>query len=719
MIEREILLQQALNTIRLLFVAYMFFYWVPLRIFPQEYIENLFDRVIFNIIHMTAVITLIFPLLIYIKVFGFGLVIIFFFCVRFLFLKFYYKIGIYAHVKGLYIKSILNLLKIFDRWRVIARIMSSRMRARGRALKIIFSFNSMMYVYPVLIIGLYAMYLRLYRSFISLAGAVPDMYQYYYWNNILKLNVLFDIVAGAPYMWSGPVMLYTLSIFSYVGTVSLYNLFPVVYLLFSGLTIVYVINRFFGKETHFAAIALMIFGVLLASPLADAFFGSVSSSKAPQIFDLSILKFYYDPLPVAERYLTDPPFLFYWRFTTTLPYEVASGFFLINIYFLAKFIKEKSYTYLLLYAESLAIILSIHGGVAIPLFPTTMLMLIYAFTLLDFDFKSLTKFIVAAACAVVAGSAWMVQFLIYGLPEDIGAAAPVLDKLIGSKRAIRDVAASTIYSIQLLDPTPLLLLLVAASLAILIASIIFKKHRLPLAMVSLTSIGVLLLYAAPNLGAPQLVNHTRLRIFLAYSYALVFGAVFYYTVEWVFFKILPKKVYKSISVTAISILILLSIIAIPRWMDTSSFWDNVYKIESNEMPYVLTKIADEFQPFTYQLVSSTLEFPQMVSQGYHINSQDFLQQYNPFDKILRITTDYIIIPIEKQQTKYEGQDEYWYRWKKDIKMKLTDWVVAYMAHHDNIKLWFEGQVVDVYLIDNRVYQDMLQKQQMKLRGDNV
>ncbi len=127
------------------------------------------------------------------------------------------------------------------------------------------------------------------------------------------------------------------------------------------------------------------------------------------------------------------------------------------------------------------------------------------------------------------------------------------------------------------------------------------------------------------------------------------------------------------------------------------------------------KIEDNFQPFSYTIVSYVQEFPQVISRGYHMNTQDFLQTYDPADKSIQIPTDYVFIFMENFPIAYQGMGEYWYRWRPDIMLKLKDWIAIYSQYHDNIKEWYSSQWVDVYLIDNRSSEDSLLRQREALK----
>ena len=715
MIENEIIRLQIVSSLKLIVSAFLLFFWIPRKVLPQEYIGNTLDRIMFNIIHMVAIITLVFPLFIYIKIFGFLFLIIFFISLKLFFLKIYYKKNVTIHFRAIYIDLITKVLIALENPRTYITRIKTRFIQKAGVLNSKLTAINIFYFLILFTIVTYALYLRTYRGYVSLSGAASDMYQYYYWDNILKTNKLFSEF-GSAYMWSGPVLVFTVNLLAQLNTVVLYNIFPLLYLSFTLFSIYYILRKLLilnHSETLSVFIALIFFGVILSSPLSQQFFGVVFKTSSPEIINIFDMTFYRGIIPQNARVYTIYPFLFFWRLTTTLPYEIAACFFLVNIFSLVKFIDSKKHSYLLLYAESLAIIFSIHGGIALPLFFPSLLIFLYSVVAGKFELKSLPKLIITIIAATIIGNTWMTQMIVSGIPQDIGKAAPILDKLLGTQKAIKEVLTTDIYSVQIVSPTIGLSILVISSFILLIASTFYKRLRFSLAALALTALGILFIYLAPNLGLPLLVDHSRLQVFIAYSYAIVFGSI-YFLIERSLFKHF-RNIYYKCALFLCVVATLVSVVSIPRWTETKEFWEYIYSIEYNEFPYLVIKIEDDFQPFTYTVVSYVQQFPQIMSRGFHINTQDFLQMYDPEIKTAKLPTEYIFIFIEKSPSTFMGTGEYWYRWRRDIMLKLSDWITIYSQNHDNIRLWYSSQWVNAYIIDNRTYESRLQKQQREMK----
>ncbi len=277
MVENEVIELQIVGTIKLLVSAYLLFYWIPKRVLPQEYIDNPLDRVMFNIIHMVAIITLLFPLFVYLRIFGFLFIVIFFVALRLLFLRFYYKKNLHDHLRSVYIAMVTETLKLLEKPDTYFKLFRKYLAQKLIAVRSRLTATAILYWTTFFTIVLYALFLRVYRGYISLVGAVPDMYQFYYWGNILKMNILFDKTAGAPYMWSGPVLVYTVNQLAQLNTVVMYNIFPILFLSFMFFTIFYVLRKLFefeGERTASMFGALYTFRHRIAEPSCGTIFWS-------------------------------------------------------------------------------------------------------------------------------------------------------------------------------------------------------------------------------------------------------------------------------------------------------------------------------------------------------------------------------------------------------------------------------------------------------------
>ncbi|MEI6206170.1 MAG: hypothetical protein WCP20_05270 [Desulfuromonadales bacterium] len=721
MIENEIAKLQILGTLKLLLSAYLFFFWIPKRVFPQEYINSRLDQVIFNIIHMVAIITLVFPLFIYAKVFDFLFLSIFFVGTKLLFVKFYYKKPVIQYFRSMYHKTIIGTMRFIEQPGIYIKSLKDDLTSRFAQIRAGFHTANILFFGTFLTIFFYGLYLRMYRSFTSLIAPLVDMYQFYLWNNILRDNVLFSKAAGAPYMWGGSVLVYTVNLLMSLNTVLLYNLFPILFLSFIFFSILYFIRSLADLEeekTGAMLLGILLFAVILPSPICSEFFGYFYKSSSPEIHHIGPFTYYFSSNLLPNQIDDFSPFIYYWRSTTTLPYELAASFFLANLAFLLKFIKTKNYIYMLLYGETLAIVFSIHGGGAIPAALALVLIGLYSLIIGALDRENIIKGFITVALATLFGNLWMLQFFIFGIPQDIGLAAPFLDKIFKTNRTTIDIAKRGIYDIMLIAPTNLLFVLGSIPIFLFLVSIFTKKLRFHLVSTGLIIISILFICFAANLGLPTIVSPQRSQVYLAYGYIIGFSVIYYIVIEKWFLKTLFKKSYFGLSAFLMLLLSVAAIFLTPRWIDNEMYRNNKTAFEYTESPYLLYKIEDTFQPFTYTVVCHTIQFHQL-SKGWHMNIQDFLKEYNPLETSLRVPTEFVFVFVEKipfnsQAMLYEDFD-IWNRWRPDLIDKIKDWVFEYSGRHDNIKLWYQNSNVSVYLIDNRAYQDFLYKNSLKTK----
>lgn len=723
MIENEIIKLQITGSLKLIVSGFLFFYWIPRKILPQDYIDNSLDGIMFNIIHMVAIINLIFPLFIYIKIFGFVFLVVFFIFVKLLFIKYYDKKDIQPYVKEKYIAYVLQILKFLENTQSFTTSVLAYSGSKIKKLRNHITPRTFFLLPNVLTIFLYGLYLRVYRGHVSLIAPLMDMYEFYLWDNLLKKNILFARAANPGYMWSGPVLVHTVNLLANLNTVFLYNIFPVLFLSLTFFSIYYFIKKLLSTDMEKTAsmfVGLLVYCIILPSPLAHDFFGYSFTTVKPEVLHFSFLSFYpgSDILPIQKEgpYF---PFLFFYRATTTLPYEVATSFFLINLYFFIKLIETKRNLYLLLYGESLAIIFSIHVGAAIPLVLPSLLIFSYSLLTFKLDRKVIFRGLLVISLATIIGNSWTLQFLVHGIPQEIGYAAPFLDKIFKTKRALKDISETSIFSVRLISSTFWLILLSILPAIFFVSGIFIKRLRFYLISAGLIILGVLFVYYATNLGVPELVNHQRSQNYIALCYAIGSSIIYYLIVEKSILKPFFRKIYFEISLSIVFVFSLISIIYVPRWIDTEYFRENIYAFEYNQFPYLLSRIEDNFQAYTTTVVSYPEQYHQ-ISKTYHITMQDFLKEYDPSEEQLRIPTAYVFIFIEnlpfyKPEAALYETKQFWKRWRRDIMLKLKDWVAIYSQSHDNIKLWYKDELVEVYLIDNTKYQDLLYKQRQELK----
>lgn len=694
------------GSVRLVLAAALFFVWIPGKILPQEYLADRLDRYMFNCLHMAALATLIFPLFIALRCFGLPFLVLFCVAVKLLFLKFWYRRELIAYLReDIYNAAILGILRALDDLGGFSRHLHQGTRNRLSLLRGALGWRLGA---PAGLGGVlaYALYLRLAGTFATLVPAVSDMYQYYYWNQILKLNRLYDRVAGAPYPWGSPVLVYSVNFFSALNTVLLYSTFPLLVLSFSLFSVYYLCVRLFPGEKGSAAplVAILLFAVVIPSPLALEFFGTVYKTISPQVSHLGPFSFYSGAPVGLDQDLSGYPQLFFMRHSNLLPYELAAAFVPLFLYLLHKALVTRSTLYILLLGESLAVICALHPGVLIALFPSALLIAGWTLFACGMDRKTLARGCASLCGGLLLGNVWLVQMAVYGIPGDVGAAAPILDRLFGTRRMALEKAAAPVYAeVQIVSVSALLLLLAVLSLALLALSLRHRdrQKRALSALVPLFALGILLMYLGPNLGLPRLVDQSRLQTTLALCYGLVAAQCYLLLLEKGILRRLPGRWGPAAARLVAGGAAVSAILLTPRWIDDAEYRRSSRRMELPETPYFVYKIDDTFQPFSYTVVSYLEGFSQVFSRGYHMNVQDLLTGFSPSDRTLKIPTELVFLFVENAPVTFQGGGEYWYRWREDLTSKLKEWIALYAGGHGNLMLWKQTDRLQVYVIDNR------------------
>lgn len=708
----DLLTIKTVGCLRLVIAAGIFFVWIPRKILPQEYLDNRLDRFMYNALHMSALATLIFPIFIALRCFGFPFLCLFLVVLRLLVLKFWYRRELWSYLRNeLYHGAIVWTLRTLDDPGALRRRVQPRLADRLQSLTDALHSPERWWAPAVAtLVAAYALFIRLSAVFSTMVPTVSDTYQYYYWNQILKLNVLFDKVAGAPYPWGSPVLVRTVNFLAGLNTVVLYGTFPVLVLGFSFFSLYYFCRKTLEPEDRHSPaplLALVLFAIVIPSPLAGQFFGDIYGTVAPVVSHLGGLGVIASGPGPHDKLFSSYNQVFFVRHSALLPYEVATSFLLLALHFLHRALVTRRTMFLLLYAETLAVISALHPGVLIVLFPASLLVTVRALVSCGLDSRTFTRGCAALAAGLALGNLWLVQLAVYGVPEDIGAAAPFLDKLFHTRRALRDTSHLGIPELQLVSPTLLQGILLLGALVLLVASFRARNREQAVArsVIPLFVVGTLTLYFATNLGLPRLVDHSRIQSALALSYGLTLAQGYLQIVEEGVLQRFWQDHWLKISRLAVGSLAALAILAAPRFIDNQGYQRSTTEMELPESSYYLYKIEDTFQPFSYTVVSYLEGFSLVVSHGYHMNTQDLLTSCSPYKSKIDIPSQLVFIFVENAPVPYRGSGEFWYRWRGDIQLKLKDWIVLYGANHDNLRLWKQGKHLQIYLIDNSNFRE--------------
>jgi len=401
----------------------------------------------------------------------------------------------------------------------------------------------------------------------------------------------------------------------------------------------------------------------------------------------------------------------YIRYISGMAYEHASVFVLLNAYFLIKTLQTHFTKYLIAYTLTLMLVFIFHGGGAIVLIFISILIALNAFIFGKINRKLLKRGFLAIVLAGVLGNLWILSMIKYGIPQDFGAAAPVLDKLLGTQKNIENMAKTGFSIVSIIQITKIHLLLMASWLFAFIFSF-FTKQKFLNTSYLLIPLGIFILYFGPNAGLPLFTKQYRLAEYMFFAITLLCSFYIFYF----FYKpllLLLKKYSQTTILSLFYILFVLLVLAVPRWTDTKYFWKNINQTQYTSIPEIILKINKENRPYTWTAVAYIQSYAKIKNKGYHINTQNFLLKYNPSEEFLQIPTQKVFIFVENFPNAYKGMDEWYYRWRRRIQENLKTWVTIYKMHHSNIKVYAKTKTVTAYEIDNNEYIKYLIKKEMK------
>ena len=693
---------------KLLLVAYAIFYYLPSKIFPQEYMKSKVQKVVFNFIYMTAYIEIVVTFLIFIKVFSVLFFLLILILTKFAFMKFYYKQNIVKIMDDIRIKMMLKSLDILDNTDGFKKQIQRYINGKILNLQNSLTFYSLLQKTLFYSVFIYIFVVLIARGLLSYGDPLPDTAQFMEWVAFLQQNILYadNKTFGADF-YGISVLIFFVNVFTNIDQIILFSIYPLLLLIALYASIYYVVKDFTSSK-YTALFAVMFHGIILMSPLSDVLLGVNVTTASPEIIKIFGLNFYMpsltDTSSTVSNYVGISPYI---RYITGMAYEHASVFVLLNAYFLIKTLQTQYIKYLILYALTLMLVFIFHGGGAIVLIVISILIALNALLFKKVDKTILKKGLLAILFATIFGNFWILSMIKYGIPPEFGAAAPFLDKILKTK-GLGEVTKVDIYNVSIIGITYIqLTFFIGLSFAFL--SSFFTKEKFLNISYLLIVLGVFIVYFGPNAGFPLLTKQYRVADYMFFALTLLSVFYFFYFI-YKPLSFLFKKYYRYIMLFLFFMLFLFSILALPRWIDTKYFWININQIQYTSIPEIILKINKENRPFTWTAVAYVQTYGKIKNKAYHINTQHFLLKYNPQVKILPIPTQKVFIFVENFPNTYKGMNEWFYRWRRKIQNNLKTWISIYAMHHSNIKVYDKTKTVTVYEIDNSIYIKQLTKE---------
>lgn len=697
--------------IKLLLVAYVVFYYTPSKIFPQEHIKSGMQKIVFNFVYMTAYIEIVVPFLIFIKIFSLLLFILVIIATKFSFMHFYYKRDIFKIMNDLRINLMLKVLNILDKPNEFKQnllkyfhenlITFQRSITLNTFLKNILFYAIFIYIFSTLML----------RGMLSYSDPVLDTAQFMEWVGYLQENILYadNKTFGADF-YGISILIFFVNIFTNIDQIILFSLYPILLLLALYFSIYYIIKDI-TSSSYTALFAVMVHGMILMTPLSDVLLGEIVVTAHPHLVNFYGLKFYMPTSLDVLKNGNNIGFTPYIRYISGMAYEHASIFVFLNAHFLIKTLETKFTKYFVMYTLTLMLVFIFHGGGAIILIFISILIAINGALFRKIDLKLLKKGILAILSAAIFGNLWILSMLKYGIPQDFGAAAPMLDKLMGTQKNIQNIAATGFSEVSIINITQFQLFLLISLFFAFIVSF-FSKKKFINSSYLLIVFAIFMLYFGPNAGLPLLAKQDRLAEYIFYAITILSAFYFFYFIYKPILLVF-KKYSKSVFLLLFYTLFVILSLGLTIWADTNIFWKNINQTQYTSIPQIILRINKQNRPFTWTAVAYVQSYAKIKNKGYHINSQNFILRYKPNAEFLTIPTGKIFIFVENYPNSYKGMDEWFYRWRNRIQSNMKSWIAIYTMNHNNIKIYAQTKTVTAYEIDNNEYMKYLSKGKAK------
>jgi len=699
------------NALLLFVIAYFLFLFLPRRLFPQRYAGAGIENIISNILYMLVYIELVVPLMVFLKIFTLPSFLAVLLLTKLAFVKYYYHQSPKEYLINIRNQILIFLYDFLDdprsKFQQIKKSISLAIFYYIQRINYYQLFKKLLLV----AIFIHLIYIVGYRCFISLANPLPDTSQFFEWVANLNDNILYadDKTAGADF-YGISVFIFTLQVFTHIDSIVLFNIYPLLLITFLYLGVYFVIKRF-TLNSLVAMATLLIYGsILLASPLGEYVATWITTTSNPEFLYFWKFKLYQIPSHFFQNpdlHLEKVSMTPYIRYFSGMAYEFSSTMFLINLFYLIKAL-DRGYTrYLYNYTFSLMLVFIFHGGGAIALIGPSVLIALNALVSLKLNLDLLKRGLKAILIAAIFGNGWMLSVLKYGIPQDFGAAAPFLDRLFGTKQAIKEIVSAGIEEVTISHLTYMhLFLLLSALFFFFLAR--FLKKPFYFSSFLLIPLGFFFIFYAENLGFSKLVHPSRGAEYLYLSVSIIV-ACYVRLLLWLPLKKLLGEIAKIVFLFIVFGMLLISIFFIPHYKDIEFFKRFINGVQYSDIPLKLYKIVKENRPMTWTVISYVQEYSKVLGKGFMINTSDLLLDYSPVGE-LPIPTPKVYIFVEDIPHKYTGKDEWYYRWRRDIQDRLKEWVSVYASTHDNIKLYSKTKLLSVYEIDNSEYVKRLERE---------
>ncbi len=398
-----------------------------------------------------------------------------------------------------------------------------------------------------------------------------------------------------------------------------------------------------------------------------------------------------------------------WRQVSALPQEYAIIFFLPGMHSFRMYLKDDSKHYFILSLECFAITLLVHPYV------TVFLAIGYIITYLVYyerflNFRFVLKTFIGMALAGFVGILPLIVGAILGMEFHgslgyIQRVAELPDK-ISLSEILRFNEPSS--ALKLLIPIIMIFILILILIRLkLRKNMLNEKEKFRIILIFiLLAITFYLLYRAPYLGLPVLMDINRIGIFLSIVVVIIFVMPFiildFFGIKKAINMILHSLIIAGLCLITVSY----SKITIPQG----------FQLEYDEAVYNYVTIKRDYQYLNWTIISPVEQYQQSLGYGWHYNLWELVKKLEDGED-LTFPTDYVFIFVEKKplwsdeyvseeyakQGFPEEQEEsvqYYYGGNRIIIQSIAYyWAESFMQNNDNMKIYFDNDIFRVYVIE--------------------
>lgn len=554
---------------------------------------------------------------------------------------------------------------------------------------------------------------RFYRPLTSANLGYSDTYAHLYLMRLLDEGRQVDPAWG-PYPRGMHFLLLTIERLTNIDPVLLMNLFGA----FSGvlltLAVAYAAERCSRSFTG-AMVAGFLFATMIGGPSQYGILGGGFDVES-QSAGAQLLALPYSAVPQSLGEF-DVLLVTFLRQTTTLPQELAAVFVLPAAIFLLDWFAARRRIHLLGYVGCSAAVAAVHSGVVIPLVvvsATATLGHLVSKSRRAADapelaqplaVRDVVRAAVAGLAAIAIGSTWMLAFVAYphvGDERTISTGSHVGSTALFYFPFLRGLAHETDPAAQLLSVIPAISITGVLGILTLVAVVFLVtsawRGRVANAWAALTFLAFLLIYGAPALNLPMVIEVHRAALWILASAAILAGAV---------------AAALSRSVAAASRLRrapqLARAIPVAPLLVWFVFVPNVggeelrgkildYSGYSSTTEAVMS-VTRELEPFTWTFVTYGQEYPLIVGKGFHIPATDFIDRYDPRANVLKVPTRDVFIAVEKRPHHFEVNAWTGRYSRAALEERLMTWCFLYQTSHRDMSIYRDDENVRVYRIE--------------------